>query len=166
MSDTDYALYAPYLCAARGHNDLVIDHALGRASFTRGELDYNLAGRLYEILQVGRAYGNRLVEPTSDREKWAFVDDLAKRLLASPGSDETSLSGTFHFALRAWAMREELRRARPLPIPMILHCPKCSTQHVDKGAWVERAHRTHRCESCEHEWRPSNLATVGVGVLG
>jgi hypothetical protein len=51
------------------------------------------------------------------------------------------------------------------PIPMILHCPKCHVQHVDRDEWVDRTHRTHLCASCAHEWRPANVYTVGVQEL-
>lgn len=51
------------------------------------------------------------------------------------------------------------------PIPMILSCPKCATKHVDTGEWATRPHRTHRCEGCLFEWRPTNVPTVGVREL-
>lgn len=55
-----------------------------------------------------------------------------------------------------------------LGIPMILHCPKCGTQHVDEGEWATtRLHKTHLClnESCGHLFRPANVHTVGVKEL-
>lgn len=44
----------------------------------------------------------------------------------------------------------------------ILFCPKCRSQHEDFGEWATRAHRTHRCMFCRHEWRPFLHTTVGV----
>lgn len=54
------------------------------------------------------------------------------------------------------------------PVPTILSCPKCGMQHIDRGEWAtpERAHRTHRCEGCEHEWKPFPVATIGVAMFG
>lgn len=49
------------------------------------------------------------------------------------------------------------------PIWMILHCPKCTTQHIDKGKWATtRTHKTHLCEKCGHLFKPAMCATVGV----
>lgn len=53
----------------------------------------------------------------------------------------------------------------PKPIPMVLHCPKCGVQHIDRDEWVLRLHRTHLCLVCKHEWRPAQVYTVGVEVL-
>jgi predicted house-cleaning noncanonical NTP pyrophosphatase (MazG superfamily) len=49
------------------------------------------------------------------------------------------------------------------PEPMILHCLKCKTQHIDKGIWgTTRIHRTHLCSACGHLFKPFDHATVGV----
>jgi predicted house-cleaning noncanonical NTP pyrophosphatase (MazG superfamily) len=49
-----------------------------------------------------------------------------------------------------------------VPEPMILHCPKCGVQHVDRGIWgTTRVHRTH-CAGCGELWKPFDYATVGV----
>lgn len=46
--------------------------------------------------------------------------------------------------------------------PMALWCPQCSRPHVDEGEWAHRAHRTHLCATCGHEWTPYDYTTVGV----
>lgn len=81
------------------------------------------------------------------------------------------------------------------PIPMILHCPKCGAQHVDKpesdldyqkrigefdrvGAsyaepraqippprWTNPPHRSHTCHGCQTTWRPADVPTVGVEFI-
>lgn len=51
------------------------------------------------------------------------------------------------------------------PIPMILYCPICCYQHLDEEEWATRPHKTHQCQHCSHEWRPANVATVGVAEL-
>lgn len=70
------------------------------------------------------------------------------------------------------------------PIPMILFCPSCGVQHVDKaeshkpdctlvlkpamevrcdcGAWTNPPHRSHLCAYCAHVWRPADVPTTGV----
>ncbi len=52
------------------------------------------------------------------------------------------------------------------PIPMVLYCPKCQHQHVDKPepgtTWTNPPHRTHLCGVCKHLWRPANVTTDGV----
>jgi len=46
--------------------------------------------------------------------------------------------------------------------PIITNCPKCGLQHIDKGEWATKAHKTHLCEGCGTKWRPKETATVGV----
>lgn len=80
----------------------------------------------------------------------------------------------------------------PAPIPMILFCPECSLQHIDKplscslgvgcdetgvcfaGAqgrpdqcsrWVNPPHRSHLCAGCGHIWRPADVPTTGVAEI-
>lgn len=49
------------------------------------------------------------------------------------------------------------------PKKMVLHCPACALQHIDRNEWATtRIHRTHLCEGCGHLWRPSEEPTVGV----
>ena len=76
-------------------------------------------------------------------------------------------------------------------IDMVLHCPKCGMQHIDKDnyeelrieaaelgvdregdreleRWIEERewpnppHRSHLCASCKHIWRPADVCTNGV----
>lgn len=50
------------------------------------------------------------------------------------------------------------------PFDMVLHCPKCITQHVDKprGEWKNPPHRSHLCAKCGFVWRPADVATNGI----
>jgi hypothetical protein len=53
-------------------------------------------------------------------------------------------------------------------LPMILHCPLCSYQHVDKPdlpEWDNRPHREHLCHACGHLWTPALIPTTGVTEL-
>lgn len=51
------------------------------------------------------------------------------------------------------------------PKPMLLDCPKCGSQHVDRDEWATRVHRTHLCAHCWYQWQPHEFATVGVENL-
>lgn len=55
------------------------------------------------------------------------------------------------------------------PIPMVLHCPRCGFQHVDKPepdkGWDNPPHRSHLCGKCQYVWRPADVATVGVEAV-
>lgn len=46
---------------------------------------------------------------------------------------------------------------------LILYCPECKKQHLDKGEWFTKEHKTHLCEYCGVTWRPYDYPTVGVG---
>lgn len=53
------------------------------------------------------------------------------------------------------------------PLDMVLHCPKCHTQHVDEPdertpGWVNPPHRSHLCHACGTIWRPADVPTNGV----
>lgn len=73
------------------------------------------------------------------------------------------------------------------PIDMVLYCPNCGTQHVDKsegptqrdgdspevamgmaildGAWTNPPHRSHLCHACGCIWRPADVPTNGVPAI-
>lgn len=55
------------------------------------------------------------------------------------------------------------------PIDMLLYCPGCGHQHIDKPdrrlGWTNPPHRTHMCERCGYLWRPCDVATNGVAKL-
>lgn len=46
---------------------------------------------------------------------------------------------------------------------LILYCPNCGLQHIDRDEWATKRHRTHLCERCRWTWQPKIYATVGVG---
>lgn len=51
------------------------------------------------------------------------------------------------------------------PIPLILDCPFCHSQHVDEGPKGSVPHRTHACQHCGRLWAPAVVPTVGVRFL-
>lgn len=75
-----------------------------------------------------------------------------------------------------------VRLASGEPLPMVLFCPVCGTQHVDKtedgtsvdtdsdgrptsAPWLNPPHRSHLCAGCGAVWRPADVATVGVAEI-
>lgn len=68
------------------------------------------------------------------------------------------------------------------PIDMVLHCPKCGKQHIDKESklieivhqlsgtvvdevWSHPPHCSHLCYGCGHIWRPADVPTHGVAAV-
>lgn len=86
------------------------------------------------------------------------------------------LCGRLHRHLRAGMPPEIIRNqiapkqaAEPLPIPMVLFCPCCSTQHIDapqpEKNWTNPPHRSHECQVCGFVWRPADVTTNGVKAI-
>ncbi len=84
----------------------------------------------------------------------------------------------------AWQIRAMLDAAPAAPvaesepIPMLLFCPRCGTQHIDApevvsdarpvlyaDAWTNPPHRSHLCRGCGMIWRPADVPTVGVAKI-
>lgn len=61
------------------------------------------------------------------------------------------------------------------PTDMILHCPRCHTQHIDAPepltGWNNPPHKSHQCSRCLKTegikviWRPADIPTNGVAVI-
>jgi hypothetical protein len=58
------------------------------------------------------------------------------------------------------------------PVDMILHCPRCHLQHIDKpepdadaDGWNNPPHRSHFCHGCGFIWRPADVPTNGVAAI-
>lgn len=108
------------------------------------------------------------------KEAADFLGTVMGQLPRQPLADE--LGGCAHW-LRETAA--DLER----PIDMVLHCPECGAQHIDEpepsmqagdaammggdwpGRWTNPPHRTHLCHSCDHKWRPADVATNGVAAV-
>lgn len=88
---------------------------------------------------------------------------------------------------------QQAEPALPAPIDMVLHCPACGLQHIDKDNsddlrieaaergfvhgsrdwedWIEKRewsnppHRSHLCSGCGHVWRPADVPTNGVAAV-
>lgn len=84
--------------------------------------------------------------------------------------------------------------ATTAPIDMVLHCPSCGLQHINKdntddlrilaaetgrdregdkeldrwledNEWTNPPHRSHLCSGCGHIWRPADVPTNGVKAV-
>jgi Zn-finger nucleic acid-binding protein len=69
---------------------------------------------------------------------------------------------------------------RAVPIDMVLFCPKCHAQHIDRDEakgmlafdvaaygepWRNPPHRSHLCHDCGFVWRPADVPTNGVRAI-
>lgn len=67
------------------------------------------------------------------------------------------------------AMPQHVESVQPEVVPMLLFCPICRTQHVDapepESGWTNPPHRSHKCKTCKHTWRPADVFTTGVAEL-
>lgn len=83
----------------------------------------------------------------------------------------------------------EIRRLQATlarPVDLVLFCPDCGLQHIDKpegnflpghtaeendaalaamGCWTNPPHRSHLCHNCGHIWRPADVFTNGVAAV-
>ncbi len=75
------------------------------------------------------------------------------------------------------------RASGEVPIDMVLHCPACGMQHIDRpdppsqyagmdgtsNEWTCPPHRSHLCRpedgGCGHIWRPADVPTNGVAAV-
>lgn len=71
----------------------------------------------------------------------------------------------------------------PAVIDMVLHCPSCGVQHIDRpdppdllqrplvalNRWTNPPHKSHLCRKedggCGHIWRPAEVPTNGVQAV-
>ena len=105
-------------------------------------------------------------------EIWPHGDRSAARHAKSPGiwkrgrvvDFPRQTLGPWDLLLRALVATVGNRNLLPgtPAIPVVLHCPRCALQHIDRGEWAVRPHRTHLCEGCGLEWLASAVPTVGV----
>lgn len=134
------------------------------------------SGNCYDRLMVTHRYAR--TEPPSPED---FIKEFfGPRLLATIAAKDREIAQinqracictdkvpcAHHYREFIAPLESKLREAE-LPIPMILYCPNCRLRHIDRGEWATptKAHRTHLCENCGSEFRPSNHATVGVVAL-
>lgn len=69
----------------------------------------------------------------------------------------------------AKARLNDWEKSQNTPIPMVLHCPQCGTQHIDApdpaSGWDNPPHRSHLCNTCGTIWRPADVPTSGVKAI-
>jgi|GEM_PF-5800951 len=91
------------------------------------------------------------------------IEGRDSQINATANGDREVLRGEFATIARA-ALSDEIPDTPPAPIDMILYCPSCGYQHIDKpdGEWTNPPHRSHLCHSCGYIWRPADVPTNGV----
>lgn len=115
---------------------------------------------------------NQPIPAIVDRSPAAIVDDCpdtleeaihrARYMHSEPWPMDSSDQ---RYAERIAAEVREWQARQPVaPIPMVLHCPSCGSQHIDEATddWPNPPHRSHLCGSCGCIWRPADVPTVGV----
>jgi len=75
----------------------------------------------------------------------------------------TKLSNGTHALARYRASAE----GEAAPIDMVLYCPQCGAQHIDRPTkdWDNPPHRSHLCHACGCVWRPADVPTTGVRAV-
>lgn len=122
----------------------------------------------------------------------ARFEDRQRSIYTSPDLTRTSDGGYLcPQTQRAWTAWCDALSA---PIDMLLYCPNCGVQHIDKDnsdelriqaaelgidregdrecerwieerEWTNPPHRSHLCASCGCIWRPADVPTNGVEVI-
>jgi hypothetical protein len=117
-----------------------------------------------------------------------FINEVHYGEWPGPGGRRNAVSDKIQAAIAA---HEREKAGAQAPVDMVLHCPKCHTQHIDapeepskndgvgyteenglrmpiKPApvvtpmWTNPPHKSHLCHGCGHIWRPSDTPTNGV----
>lgn len=116
------------------------------------------------MICAGWVYGKR---HPSDDDLELLADCVGKYRDASTEEERTA-------ALAALLDAQDYDPGPPIelhvdPIPMVLHCPGCGTQHLDgpniDEGWTNPPHRSHLCAACHVVWRPADVPTVGVAAI-
>lgn len=73
------------------------------------------------------------------------------------------------FLLLHWYCEHRAHLLYPQPIDMVINCPACGAQHVDKPdvgrRWLNPPHRSHLCHACGSIFRTANVPTNGVACV-
>lgn len=119
------------------------------------------------------------------------IEPTPEMIAAMVADADTAFLCTDHHEHVASAYRAALAAApevvMPLPIDMVLHCPKCHLQHLDAPepdqfrhqpgedllsgtlhhslGWDNPPHKSHLCHGCGYIWRPADVPTNGVAAV-
>lgn len=110
----------------------------------------------------------------------------ARQAAETCANDWDAWDGISGADLVEWAFQrgaEWQAQRQSAPVDMLLFCPHCGEQHIDAArpnicqecgahkvscgcpafvAWMNPPHKSHRCEMCNHVWRPADIPTNGV----
>lgn len=105
---------------------------------------------------------------TTDTEKLAreareAVQQWRLELADMLTRDDVPLSDVFTRCAAA------LDGAPAAPLDMVIRCPHCGTQHIDKAepesGWDNPPHTSHLCHNCGAIWRDASVPTNGVASV-
>ncbi|HEX8414870.1 MAG TPA: hypothetical protein VF637_13435, partial [Sphingomicrobium sp.] len=165
---------------ATGQPGFIGDHASARSIWEaaersaqrRADDNWNRADYLAAILdQHGIAYDwpvspSHATSPEAQAQRHGQAIQIAEQAFR-----KCYPSGSRMYAPDTWAYDAiETALALAEPIPMILHCPTCHTQHIDEPdeytpEWDNPPHRSHLCHACGCIWRPADVPTEGVAQI-
>lgn len=133
------------------------------------------------------AWYHRVYGCPADEKRKAVTDFNAKYSTSIPVE---SVSEIFEAGYKAGI--EQAGNSAPEPLDVVLFCPRCKFQHVDKAEpdtcqtcgyseathktddfkqnaqcvrflpWLNPSHKSHRCLNCNIVWRPADVPTNGV----
>ncbi|VWC53833.1 hypothetical protein BLA9940_02106 [Burkholderia aenigmatica] len=140
-------------------------HRLEQPSLNARSFDIQIGGVYWRLAKVLRLYA-------------------APKLEVAEGCDRADFIRRTHGVVIVGASHNPTDQLAAAPIPMLLFCPRCGTQHVDAPetepgrlissgpnagravapnvTWNNPPHRSHLCHACGIVWRPADVATVGV----
>lgn len=118
-------------------------------------------------------------------ERWESDNPFPKAPYGCEGWAEYLVPQADWYAAKATFIRSYAALAAPAteePVDMLLFCPKCHAQHIDKpdldagfsdsidgkaraGIWTNPPHRSHLCHACGCIWRPADVPTNGVEAI-
>ncbi len=91
-----------------------------------------------------------------------WLVDIAKRLrkvyTESLKGDDTLIVS---FDERMAKIKAELERPTEL-LELLIHCPRCKEQHIDKGRFTKEPHKVHACQFCGLGFVACKLPSIGV----
>lgn len=115
------------------------------------------------------------------RLDWAVEREQAPSVPRTSSTQTWTVEHLKHYPTEAVARLN----ATHSPINMVIHCPKCGRQHIDRVesemqddpldpdnelgtfvvTWANPPHRSHKCNSCGCIWRAADVPTNGVEAV-
>lgn len=139
----------------------------------QSDIDQELGLLRYQVQQFRRFQAAMIDRESIDSLVEVFKEGMHSRAYELATAGSLPLPEVYDIINEALAVgvesvfiAEENGRA---PIDMVLHCPNCGMQHVDKPdperGWMNPPHKSHLCLQCNAIWRVAPVPTNGVPSL-